>query len=79
MKAVSMNGFIGVSADEWEGWPRIAQLMSEGRNMEAIGCSKEDHPKFWEVAAAYATEMVHAREEKNRRGEIGTPVAIAPR
>jgi hypothetical protein len=37
--------------------------MSEGRHVELRMGSKEDHPKFWGAAGAYATEIVYKGEE----------------
>jgi hypothetical protein len=78
MKAESANGFVGVSSDEWDGWPRIAQLMSEHRHVEVGVGPQEHHPNFREAAEPYATEMVYHGEEENRRGSFGTPVSIDP-
>jgi hypothetical protein len=76
MQVVSLSGLAGASADEWPGWPRFAQLMSEGRHVELRMGPKEDHRKFGEVAGVYATEIVFKGEEENQRGVFGTPIHI---
>jgi hypothetical protein len=42
MQAASHSGFAGVSSDECDGWPRIAQLMGEGRQVEIKIGTKDD-------------------------------------
>jgi hypothetical protein len=45
-RAALHGGFAGVSPDEWERWPMITQLMSEGRHVDLKIGTKEDQPRF---------------------------------
>jgi hypothetical protein len=78
MQAACQTDFEGVSSEEWEGWPRIAQLISEGRHVDLRIGTKEDHPKFWAVVSDYASEIVTQSEEEVGQGVDGTPVPFAP-
>jgi hypothetical protein len=40
--------------------------------------SRDDHPKFWEVAGDYAVEIVEKTEKEIQRGVDGIPVPFAP-
>jgi hypothetical protein len=57
MRVAAHSGFSWVDTTrEWNGWPRIAQLLS-GRNVKIKVSTCEDHPKFWNAAEGYAVEV----------------------
>jgi hypothetical protein len=78
MAAAASQGFTAVSSDELEGWPRIDRLINEGCSVEVKIGTKEDNPRFWEAAGAYAREAIEHAEEALRRGVDGVPIPSAP-
>jgi hypothetical protein len=80
MKAGSLNGFVGLSVDGWEGWPRIAQFMSDGRNKEVRVGTKDEYPKSWERKRHEpALQRECMRESRRTGGEyLGHPSQLLP-
>jgi hypothetical protein len=52
--------------------------MNEFGHVEIRLGTKEDQPQFWEVAGAYAPEIVVKAEEEIQRGVDGTQVPFTP-